>query len=138
MNKTFKIVFNKARKAMMVCDEKTLSSHNASTTLMRTTIALATGLISTGIATASDVWQVIDKDNPIILTDSNRPATENYDIKLDELTSGQEGELFGTIDIRSKNTVNIRSSLSSLAIKNETITPPKTKTEDRAAVYIKS
>ena len=138
MNKTFKIVFNKARKAMMVCNEKTLSSHNASTTLMRTTIALATGLISTGIATASDVWQVIDKDNPIILTDSNRPATENYDIKLDELTSGQEGELFGTIDIRSKNTVNIRSSLSSLAIKNETITPPKTKTEDRAAVYIKS
>ena len=138
MNKTFKIVFNKARKAMMVCNEKTLSSHNASTTLIRTTIALATGLISTGIATAADVWQVIDKDNPIILTDSNRPATENYDIKLDELTSGLEGELFGTIDIRSKNTVNIRSSLSSLAIKNETIAPPKTKVEDRAAVYIKS
>ena len=139
MNKTFKVVFNKARKALVAVNEATLTSSQARGSYTRTAITLMACLGLTNIAVAADNWQSITTNSPLLLTKASNLPTENFDIQVNELSSGQEDNLFGTINIQSKNTVNIHSALPYLSIKNETINIPKTDLSGyRAAIYIKS
>ena len=119
MNKTFKIVFNKIRGAMMVVDEATRSVQKKGTKCAVTVVALSTMLCGGGGALASYNYDSleIEENGTYSLLDESTPPKQPFTIGDLYLNKGSEFAIpSGTLTVTN---VNLKGTPASIRIGSE-------------------
>ena len=109
MNSTFKVVFNKARGALMVVNEVTSSVQAKGT---KTVVAAAVATMIAGVAGTAMAEEVAEPAAKVTITvnDTNRPGIEKEDV-FDGYTSGSDQYKSGAIYITDGKTTTFKEAL---------------------------
>ena len=109
MNSTFKVVFNKARGALMVVNEVTSSVQAKGT---KTVVAAAVATMIAGVAGTAMAEEVAEPAAKVTITvnDTNRPGIEKEDV-FDGYTSGSDQYKSGAIYITDGKTTTFKDGV---------------------------
>lgn len=113
MNKTFKVVFNKARGMLMVVNESTSSVQNKPGTTWLTAAVMATFMAAP--AFAEDVVRtVIEEDTALV---SSSDSDVYYDVNVGTISkTGKIGTNQSTVGSNKGNRIDLKANVDSLEI----------------------